>query len=202
MASMTTRSSIDYQALAPEHFADVLRLGNQVHGAGYLTNEQLARYHQQGLSAGTNAGWVAYDNQGLAGFRLAFAAGQWQVDQWCSPALWQVPVDKTAYFKCNTVRPDLQGHGVGGQLLQLSVNAQRQQGALAGVAHLWRESPGNAAVRYFSKHGGQLVKIHPDKWRADSLAGYACVLCGCDCHCSAAEMILYLAKNQLPTQPA
>lgn len=190
--------TVHYYPLAVPHFADVLALGNQVHGAGYLTSCSLAQYHQQGLQAQFNAGWVAYDDQGLAGFRLAFAAGQWSLDQWCSPELWPVPADKTAYFKCNTVRPDLQGFGIGGQLLQHSITALCQQGALAGVAHLWRESPGNAAVRYFSKHGGQLVRVHPDKWRAESLAGYACVRCGFDCHCSAAEMVLDLKKNQLP----
>lgn len=189
--------SIQYQPLTPEHFAAVIALGNQVHGDGYLSDELIRLYYQQGKKNGHNAGVVALDNQGLAGFRLAFAPGQWQPDQWCSPELWGVPLTQVGYFKCNTVRPDLQGSGIGGALLQLSIQAFIAQGAVAGVAHLWVQSPGNAAVRYFSKHGGELVKIHPDKWREDSLNGYECVRCGFDCHCDAAEMILRL----MPTTP-
>ena len=185
---------IQYQPLTPEHFAAVIALGNQVHGDGYLSDELIRLYYQQGQKAGHNAGVIALDNQGLAGFRLAFAPGQWQPDQWCSPELWGVPLTQVGYFKCNTVRPDLQGSGIGGALLQLSIKAFVAQGAVAGVAHLWVQSPGNAAVRYFSKHGGELVKIHPDKWREDSLNGYECVRCGFDCHCDAAEMILRLAQ--------
>lgn len=185
---------IQYQPLTPQHFAAVIALGNQVHGDGYLSDELIRLYYQQGQKAGHNAGVIALDNQGLAGFRLAFAPGQWQPDQWCSPELWGVPLTQVGYFKCNTVRPDLQGSGIGGALLQLSIQAFIAQGAVAGVAHLWVQSPGNAAVRYFSKHGGELVKIHPDKWLEDSLNGYECVRCGFDCHCDAAEMILRLAQ--------
>jgi len=176
-------------------FPAVLQLGNLVHGEGYLTPGSLQQYFQRGLAKALNASFVAYaDEQQLVGFRLAFAAGQWEFDTWCSPDLWQVPPEQVAYFKCNTVAPAQQGAGIGGQLLQLSITALQQQGAVAGLAHLWQQSPGNAAVKYFSRHGGVLIKQHPDKWRAESLAGYACVRCGCDCHCSAAEMILRFAE--------
>lgn len=181
---------ISYSELQPEHFEDVIALGNLVHGDGYLTPALIRQYQQQGIANGINAGHVAYQGDNIVGFRLAFAAGQWQPDQWSSPLLWPVPVAQMAYFKCNTVAPELQGAGIGGKLLQLSIAALKAQGAKAGTAHLWMQSPGNAAVKYFSKHGGQLVKVHPDKWRADSLNGYECVICGHDCHCSAAEMVI------------
>lgn len=187
--------------MQPEDFAAVLQLGNLVHGDGYLTPESLQQYFERGLVREINASFVAYADdqddphtQYLVGFRLAFAAGQWLTDQWCSTGLWPVSPEKVAYFKCNTVSPAQQGTGIGGQLLQLSITALQQQGAVAGLAHLWQQSPGNAAVKYFSRHGGVLIKEHPDKWRAESLAGYACVRCGFDCHCSAAEMILLFAK--------
>lgn len=181
---------MQYLPLQAADFDEVITLGNLVHGEGYLTAALLEKYYQQGIAGGINAGWVARSGKSLAGFRLAFAAGQWQPDNWCSPELWQLPPEEVAYFKCNTVAPDFQGQGIGGQLLLQSIAALKQQGARAGVAHLWQQSPGNAAVKYFSQHGGVLVKEHPDKWRQDSLNGYACVLCGFDCHCSAAEMIL------------
>lgn len=177
--------------MQPADFAAVLQLGNLVHGEGYLTPQSLQQYFERGLAAQHNASFVAYsDTQQLIGFRLAFAAGQWPLDQWCSPQLWPVPAEQVAYFKCNTVSPAHQGGGIGGQLLLLSIQALQQQGATAGLAHLWQQSPGNAAVKYFSRHGGVFIKQHPDKWRAESLLGYACVRCGFDCHCSAAEMIL------------
>ncbi|MBU2279179.1 MAG: GNAT family N-acetyltransferase [Gammaproteobacteria bacterium] len=188
---MNTTNNILYRPMQTDDFPAVLQLGNLVHGDGYLTPELLQQYFERGLAAKYNASFVAYTpTQQLVGFRLAFAAGQWQLDQWCSPHLWPVTPEKVAYFKCNTVAPQMQGAGIGGQLLQLSIQALQQQGAIAGLAHLWQQSPGNAAVKYFSRHGGVLIQQHPDKWRAESLAGYACVRCGFDCHCSAAEMIL------------
>jgi ribosomal protein S18 acetylase RimI-like enzyme len=188
---MNPNTDIQYRPMQPEDFAAVLQLGNLVHGEGYLTPELLQQYFERGLAQQQNASFVAYAAaQQLVGFRLAFAAGQWQLDHWCSPELWPVSPEKVAYFKCNTVSPAQQGGGIGGQLLQLSIQALQQQGAIAGLAHLWQQSPGNAAVKYFSRHGGVLIRQHPDKWRAESLLGYACVRCGFDCHCSAAEMIL------------
>ena len=181
---------IQYSSLQVADFDEVIALGNLVHGEGYLTVELMEKYYRQGILGSINTGFIARAGAVLVGFRLTFAAGQWQTDSWCSPDLWQLPGAEVAYFKCNTVAPQMQGHGIGGHLLQLSIAALKQQGARAGVAHLWQQSPGNAAVKYFSQQGGVLVKVHPDKWRQDSLNGYACVLCGFDCHCSAAEMIL------------
>lgn len=181
------------QPLSAEHFAAVIALGNRVHGDGYLDDASMLDYFQRGIKDGINAGVVALKNEQVVGFRLVFAPEQWQADQWTSPELWPVPKAQLGYFKCNTVAPELQGQGVGGLLLQRSIEGLKAQGARAGLAHLWMESPGNAAVRYFSKHGGQLVKVHPDKWNADSKAGYTCVRCGNDCHCHAAEMVLCFA---------
>lgn len=74
-------AAIEYVQLSPEHFAAVIALGNQVHGEGYLSKTLLQSYYQQGQKAGFNAGFVALDVNGLAGFRLAFAPNQWQPDQ-------------------------------------------------------------------------------------------------------------------------
>ena len=183
-------SAIQYRQLQLQDYAALLQLANQVHGEGYLDAQSLAYYHQLSIKQGIDASFVAYADRQLVGFRLCWAAGQWQPDQWCSTELWQTTVAETSYFKCNTIAPLWQGHGIGGELMSRSIAALKQQGAKAGVAHLWRQSPGNAAVRYFSKQGGQLVKIHPDKWRKDSHNGYECVRCGFDCRCEAAEMIL------------
>ncbi|MEE2023635.1 MULTISPECIES: GNAT family N-acetyltransferase [Alkalimonas] len=170
----------------------LLTLANQVHGDGYLNTTKLQHYIQCGLAAGLNASFVAYHEAQLVGYRLSFAAGQWQPDQWCSESLWPVTTDKMAYFKSVAVVPEMQGKGIGTQLLLASVQVLQQQGAKAGLAHLWMQSPGNSAVRYFTRAGGRLLRVHQDKWLSLSLqsTGYDCPVCGRECHCTAAEMVL------------
>ena len=190
---------VTYKALTPEYFKQVIKLGNEVHGDGYLTNENITAWVARGISNNINCGYVALLNDSssknakgkVIGFRITFSAEHWQPDQWCSPKLWQIPENKCCYFKCNTVDENYRGLGVGKKLLQLSINAATQQGAQAGVSHLWKQSPNNSAVAYFTRCGGELVKSHPEKWNEESKLGYSCILCGHDCHCEAAEMIIY-----------
>ncbi len=184
-------NNISYQKLSPKYFKQVIALGNKVHGDGYLNDESILAWTNRGISNNINCGYVALRGEALIGFRITFAAEHWQRDQWCSPALWQTDEDKCCYFKCNTVDEDFRGFGVGKQLLQLSITSAKQQGAKAGVAHLWKQSPNNSAVAYFTHCGGELVKSHPDKWNEESKQDYNCILCGHDCHCEAAEMIIY-----------
>jgi GNAT superfamily N-acetyltransferase len=184
------QNEIIYQRLTPADFNQVISLGNQVHGDGYLNPQNIQQWYQQGLKENINASYVAYDKERLVGFRITFAPGQWLIDQWCSPKLWHHDRDKVCYFKCNTVDENYRGYGIGSQLLQLSIRAVMTQGGEAGVSHLWRESPGNSAVKYFTKCGGKLIKDHPDRWHQLSKDGYNCVLCGHDCHCVAAEMLI------------
>ncbi|WP_371186730.1 N-acetyltransferase family protein [Thalassotalea maritima] len=188
-------NTITYRAMDASDFAQIIALGNDVHGDGYLDNDNIQEWFAKGISQGINANFVAYDNDKLVGFRLSFAPGSFTIDQWYSPELWQCDISKVAYFKCNTVDDAYRGKGIGSTLLKLSTNALQQQGASAGVSHLWRQSPGNSAVMYFTKCGGVLIKDHPDKWNADSKAGYECTFCGFDCHCVAAEMIIYFNQN-------
>jgi len=186
---------ITYQEMTTSDLANIIQLGNQVHGDGYLTPENAQQWYLQGVKDGINSGFVAYDGDKLVGFRLTFAVGQWKIDHWVSPNLWQVPSENVCYFKCNTVDESYRGYGIGSKLLSLSIAAAQKQGAKAGVSHLWKQSPGNSAVKYFTKCGGVLVQSHPDKWREAALAGYDCILCGFDCHCEAAEMIIHFDQK-------
>lgn len=188
---LSTMTKINYQALRPEDFSKVISLANLVHGEGYMDDENMRLWYEKGLKNNINAGFVAYDNDKLVGFRITFAVENWVIDKWCSPEKWQVPSSQVCYFKCNTVDENYRGYGIGSELLKLSISAAKKQGALAGVSHLWKQSPGNSAVKYFTKCGGELVQSHPDKWREDALNGYDCILCGFDCHCEAAEMIIH-----------
>ncbi len=185
------KEDIAYKPLSAADFASIITLANHVHGAGYLNLELLRQWFNRGLLANVNASYVAYHQQKLVGFRISYSPKSWTIDKWYSPQLWDTKQSDTAYFKCNTVAESYRGLGIGSQLLKLSIVALKQQGAKGGVSHLWRQSPGNSAVKYFTKCGGQLIKLHPDKWREDSLNGYECTICGFDCHCEAAEMIIY-----------
>lgn len=188
-------AKVHYKKLSPKYFKQVIQLANQVHGDGYLNEESIADWFSRGIHNDINCSYVALvqhnNNEQLIAFRITFAAQHWQVDQWCSPQRWHVPIEKCCYFKCNTVNENYRGLGIGKKLLQLSGTAAQKQGALAGVSHLWKESPNNSAIAYFSKCGGKLVKYHADKWHKESKQGYNCILCGYDCHCEAAEMIIY-----------
>ena len=194
MKKNLSATDIHYQPLCPGDFSQLIVLGNTVHGDGYLTSQILQNWYKKGLTQSPtphNASYVAYHQGKLVGFRITFAVGHWQIDHWLTPQLWQVDSKKVCYFKCNTVDEHYRGLGIGSQMLQLSIEIATKQGALAGVSHLWQQSPNNSAVSYFTKCGGELVKLHPDKWHEESKNGYDCILCGLDCHCEAAEMIIY-----------
>lgn len=182
---------INYTPLTAEYFSEVITLANAVHGEGYLDAHTLEMWTKLGIKKQINCSFVALYKGQLIGFRSTFAAQQWQIDQWCSPEKWQIDNQSCCYFKCNTVAEEFRGLGIGKGLLMRSIKASQQQGALAGVSHLWRQSPNNSAISYFTKCGGELINYHPDKWNKDSKQGYDCILCGHDCHCEAAEMIIY-----------
>lgn len=182
--------TLNYQQLTPTDFTAVIHLATQVHGEGYLDQASMQAWYEKGLKNGINAGFVVYHEQHLVGFRITYAVQQWQIDQWCSTELWPVAAEHVCYFKCNTVDENYRGHGIGGELLKRSIAAAKQQGARAGVSHLWKQSPGNSAVKYFTKCGGILIKNHPDRWHELSLAGYECPICHNNCRCEAAEMMV------------
>lgn len=189
---------VTYEKLTEKHFEQAIELANKIHGDGYLTIERIKKWTARGVSNQLNCSYAALlndksytkTNSTLIGFRITFSPNNWAADQWCTPDLWQVPEKKCCYFKCNTVDEQYQGLGIGKKLLSLSIDAAKKQGAQAGISHLWKQSPNNSAVAYFTRCGGELVTSHPDKWNEESKQGYNCVICGHDCHCEAAEMII------------
>ncbi|WP_163930255.1 GNAT family N-acetyltransferase [Paraferrimonas sp. SM1919] len=177
--------------LQPKHYQQLVSLANKVHGSGYISLEELRKKAPLAIKNGINSNFVAMEGDRMLGFRLTYAPGNWQADKWCSPDLWCSGITKLCYFKCNTVDFDAQGKGIGGQLLMASIKAVKAQGGVAGISHLWKESPNNAAVRYFSKAGGTLIKAHPKRWNEEGLINnYDCPICGFDCQCTAMEMQL------------
>lgn len=189
-SNINTDNTISYREISPADFSAIITLATFVHGEGYLDDNTIKQWFKKGIRDNINASFVAYHQDKLVGFRLTYACQQWFIDQWCTPELWQITPEKVCYFKCNTVDENYRSYGIGSQLLKLSIAAAEKQGAIAGISHLWRQSPGNSAVKYFSKCGGILIKDHPDRWNELSHQGYCCPICQHDCHCVAAEMMI------------
>ncbi|TPH15030.1 GNAT family N-acetyltransferase [Litorilituus lipolyticus] len=188
-------NEINYHPLTAEYYQQVIDLGNSVHGDGYLDSNKIVLWTNKGISQingeTVNTNFVALHQDKVVGFRITYSAKQWPIDQWCSPSLWQVPQEQCCYFKCNTVNEQYRGKGIGKKLLMLAIEAAKKQGAVAGISHLWKQSPNNSAVKYFTHCGGKHIASHVGKWNEESKQGYCCVICGYDCQCEAAEMIIY-----------
>ncbi len=184
-------SQITYKPMSPTDFNAIIELGTLVHGEGYIDKTSVEIWYLKGITKTTNANYVAYIDNKLVGFRLTFSAQNWKIDEWCTPILWDIEANTVCYFKCNTVNEHYRGLGIGSTLLALSIEAVKKQGARAGVSHLWKQSPKNSAVKYFTKCGGTLIKKHPNRWLELSYKGYECPICTSNCRCEAAEMIIY-----------
>jgi len=188
--------SFKLTALTTDYFSETIALGNLVHGDAYLTTEIIEKVYQKSLKGELNCSFVILDANAkdkLVGFRLTYAPTRWQLDQWCSPYLWQLPIEQLCYFKSNTVDPAYRCQGIARKLLRASIDEAAKMGARGGICHTWMQSPGNAAYEYFIHCGGQHLKTYEKRWLQDSIEGYRCIVCGDDalCHCDAGEMILY-----------
>lgn len=183
---------IRYEALTPEYFQEVLDLTNFFYGDNYLDFDGIVDVHRKGIKDGFNANILAFEGERIVGFRLTQSPGQWELDRWWTPQEWHQPVDRVCCFKCAAVHEDMRGQGIAKTLLQKSIEQVKKQGALAGVAQVWRESPKNSAFMYFSRCGGVFIKDHLERWAEDCINdGYICSKCGNDCKCTSAEMIIH-----------
>lgn len=189
MTPILESKGIQYFTMTTAHINEVVTLANWVHGDNYLSTEEALLFLQRGEKTLTNCCFVAFADNKLVGFRIAFAPGNWQPDQWCSPHLWPEAPEKIGYFKCNTVHEEYRAKNIGSLLMQLSKDALKTQGAVAGVCHTWMQSPGNSAFLYIKKVGGQQINLHHGKWR---LPDYHCPVCDGLCSCEAAEMLVTL----------
>lgn len=190
-----------------DDFDGVIKLGASVHGEGYLDHVRLADILQKSVLGKYNCSYVVYDTptagvwairkpDNLVGFRLTYAPGLWEIDEWCSPDKWRVPPEKVCYFKSNTIREDARGKQVGRTLLEISKDTAVRMGAVAGATHIWMQSPNGSAFGYFTKVGGKTIKHWPNRWSEDyEKNGYVCTVDGKDCSCDATEMILYFGEQ-------
>lgn len=181
-------------------FQKIIALGNEIYGENYLNIQEMEKIFFKGLSKSYNCNYVAYENNRddqLIGFRLTYAPEKWEIDEWCTTKQWKVPSNKVCYLKSNAIKKEFRRKGIGKALLNKSITSVRQMGGKAGLAHIWVESPDNSAMHYFSKAGGQLIKLHKNRWSEDRVtSNYLCILDGDHCTCSAAEMILYFGEDK------
>lgn len=185
------QDDIIYREITAADSAAVIDLANQVHGDNYLTESTLTELLAGGTVGQVKLNWLAERGQRLLGIRLTLAPRQWPIDDACTPSAWPVEPDTMCYFKCAAVAEEARGLGIGKQLLQRSIDAAKQLGCTAGLAHIWLQSPQNSAYEYFSRCGGVLVAKHPDRWLSASLNdGYYCPVCDGTCRCEAGEMVL------------
>lgn len=190
--------------LREDDFDKIIDLGNVVHGENYLNHTILDDIMLRSCIKGLNSSFVVYQTERssedtLIAFRLTYAPGMWEPDEWCSVDKWTLTKDKMCYFKSNTIHKDFRGQGLGTILLDRSIDVVKRQGAEAGIAHIWMQSPANSAYNYFTKAGGELIAIWPDIWKKDHRRnGYVCSVDGTDCSCDGAEMILHFKEGRKP----
>lgn len=171
--------------------AAVIDLANRVHGDNYLNEASLTALLEGGTEGSVKLNYLAEHAGRIVGIRLTLAPGNWSVDEACTVERWPLPASRICYFKCAAVDEQARGMGIGKKLLQHSINAAKQIGCQAGLAHIWMQSPNNSAYEYFSRCGGVLINRHPDRWLQASLNdGYHCIVCDGVCHCEAGEMML------------
>ena len=182
--------------LAEKHFPEVIRLGNKINGEGYLSDRKMEEIFLKGLFQDLNCNYVACDGDILIGFCLGYAPGNWEIDKWCTVKAWGVPPDKVCYLKANMVEEEYRRQGIGTALLNKALETAKKMGAVAAVSHIWVDSPGGSAVKYFAKADGHFIKLHRDRWLETCItSGYRCVHHGDYCTCSAAEMIIYFGEQ-------
>lgn len=185
--------------LRESEFTGIIELGNKVHGDNYVSYEGLDKILHKSIKNDRSCSFslTRKDDHGekVVGFRLTYAPGMWEPDKWCTPEQWGLREDEVCYFKSNTIDESLRGSGLGSLLLRRSIEEVKLQGGKAGITHIWMQSPGNSAYKYFTKAGGKVIEIHPDRWTEDYINdGYICSVCQAECHCEGTEMILYFEE--------
>jgi ribosomal protein S18 acetylase RimI-like enzyme len=189
--------------LEKEDFDSVISLGNKIFGDGYLSQEVMSDVLKKSVKDGTNCSYTLSMSEGdgirkLIGFRLTYAPGQWlgSYPFETHPELWGFDPDKVAYMKSNCLDAEFRGKGFGRMLLDHAIGQCRRAGADAALAHIWMNSPGNSAYKYFSRAGGKEVIVYPEYWSELHSEEAPCIHCGNSCICPAAEMIIDFSTHE------
>lgn len=190
-----------------EHLPMVIALQDVAFGAGWSTLDELrAKCDLGGASvalcedAALGEAFRVRDGQYVCGYRAFAPPGTWQVGLWadmapCSEEQWrQLGFQSLALAKAIIVHPDMQGRGIGEQLMRGSFErARTEYGADGMLVHVWRQSRSAVAMARKRRDKVPLLEIatHPNAWRQFSIdANWTCLYCGAPpCHCGAIEAI-------------
>jgi len=179
------RVNMEIRELKLTDFKGIESLAEVVFGEGYLDKNTLDLVWERTHKNDINSSFVLIEKDRVVGFRLTYAAGNWYEEGNYCPDRWGCPVEEVCYFKISCLDPDFRGRGLGQILLKNAIDASMAQGAKAGIADIWLNSPNNSAYKYFSRAGGEVVNIYHSRW-----SGKPCIRCGKSCECLGAEMIL------------
>ncbi len=188
--------------LSEEHFDKVIELSDSIFGKGFFSREDL----QKALEASTIGHWccssIMYDGDkskgNITGFRITAAPGKWDPHNgYYTPEDWGVEdIAKVCHFRTIAINPNYRRHGIATTLLNISIETVQKMGAVAGVAHVWKESPKNGAFRYFADNGGKIVAVWLDRWTDVGSLDQGCLICGeGQCHCTGLEMIIHFGET-------
>lgn len=180
--------------MGESHFGSIRDLASEVFEPHYLTLTDIEEGYQKSCAKGPTSSFVVLLDGRLIGFRLTYGPGTWDITRDYTPEKWNAAPEQVCYFKVACVHPDYSGLGLGQVLLDGAVGVSRRQGAIAGVADIWLNSPHNSAYKYFSKAGGEVVNIHHGRWAHRHSAENPCDICGPSCRCIGAEMILHFGE--------
>lgn len=180
----------------PSDIAAVKKFTDESIGLNYYSEAELQECLEKSISDDVTCSFLLVADSGeILGLRLAYPPGKWNKGKGSKlrPDLWNIPLDKTAYFQSLFLSNKVQGQGWGPKLSEKSIEAFHKLGALGIVTHAWKESPNNSSIRYLSKLGFQSVTTHPEYWID---VDYECVRDGKPCRCTAEEMIYYISGAQ------
>ena len=196
MGSIPKHKHVKLENMNVTHFKNVVSLGNKVFGNNYNTLKDLREDHPKSHPNETEtSNFVLLLGGKLVGFRITYGPGTWDIDNDYAPEKWNVPPEQVCYFKSACIDPEYQGQGFGQVLLNGAVARSKAQGAIAGIADIWLNSPNNSAYKYFSKAGGEVVNIHQDRYMEDYDSEGLCPVDGHPCRCIGAEMILHFGEK-------
>jgi L-amino acid N-acyltransferase YncA len=193
--------SVEIRVMTLEDVERVSALADRLVGHAYYTHEIVTETMEKSTLDGRVFSYVATQEDDLVAFRFVLPPGRWEHGrgEGLAPSRWKAPMEKTAYFQSCFVDHSVMGQGIGRELAHRALHDLKNQGALAVVAHSWKESPHQSSLRYLTRLGFEPVAEHPEYW-VD--VDYTCSLDGKPCHCTAIEVVLDLTHWAPPEVPS
>lgn len=184
--------TIQYKTILECSNAELIDFCDKWIGKNYFSSDDINKIKSLSTSQSHCVSFVAVVDKEIIGVRFSFAPGSWieSFELRLSPKKWKTPKDEVGYFKSLFIAGNYQGHGLGKNLSEKSLEQMQRLGATAVVCHSWNESPNNSSRRYLEKIDFRPVAEYELYWHH---VNYECTGCKQEkCICSATEMIKFL----------